>query len=95
VTIVLTYCIHILLQLFTYTKTVCVLSSFIISLFHLWSKCVYFVVFLSIFVSAVVILDLPFSFNVPVSLPYTRVSVSNVLYIHYLVCFWALEDFRT
>jgi len=52
-------------------------------------------VFLSIFVYAVVILDLPFSFNVPVSLPYSRFSVSNVLYIHYLVYFWALEDFRT
>ena len=52
-------------------------------------------VFLSIFVSAFVILDLPFSFNLSVSLPFSRVSVSNVLYIHYLVYLWALEDFRT
>jgi hypothetical protein len=95
VTIVLTCCIHILLQLLICTKIVCVLSSFIISLFLLWSKCVYFTVFLSFFVSAVVILALPFSFNFPVSLPYSRVSVSIVLYIHYLVHFWALEDVRT
>jgi len=52
-------------------------------------------VFLSIFVSSLVILNLPFSFNFPVSLPYSRVSVSDVLYIHYLIYFWALQDFGT
>ena len=95
VAIVLTCCIHLLLQLLISTKTGCVLSSSRISLFLLWLEYVYFMVFLSIFVSAVVSLDLPFSFNVPILLPYSRVSVANVLCIHYLVYFWALEEFRT
>jgi len=92
VTIVLTsmYCYSGLL-----VPKLFVLSYFIISLFLLWSKWVYFMVFLSIFVSSLVILNLPFSFNFPVSLPYSRVSVSDVLYIHYLIYFWALQDFGT
>jgi hypothetical protein len=62
---------------------------------NMWSKSMYFLVFLNNFVSTVVILDLPCSFSVPVLLPCSRVGVANVLYNHCLVFFWASENFRT
>jgi hypothetical protein len=56
---------------------------------------VYYAVFLRNFIFAAVILDLFSSFNVLVSLPYSRVGIARVLCIHRLVYFWTLEGFKT
>jgi hypothetical protein len=58
-------------------------------------QCVYCAVFLRNLISAAIILDLSCSFNVHVSLLYSRVSIARVLCIRSMVCFWTLEGFRT
>jgi uncharacterized membrane protein len=42
-----------------------------------------------------VILDLSCTFSVQLSLPYSKVGIASVLYIHNLVCFWTLEGCRS
>jgi len=51
-------------------------------------------VFLENFISAAVILDLPCSFSVQVSLPTVGWLLLIYCYIRSLVCFWTLEGFR-
>lgn len=73
--VLLTCCIHLLLQVLVFTKTPCVISFF--DLFCGQTVCILWPS-LKKATSAAVILDLSGSFNVS----YSNMDIANVLYIH-------------